>query len=247
LALKVYFSDISAKTDIIDEFAFDTFDGMEYYLYTPEDTSKPQPIMVYLHGNTMAGIQLQFARATSWFASPDVQKKQQTYVFAPTSMLNKTGRYGWNVDEIDTVVKFIEHLVQEGRVDDTRVYIQGNSMGGMGTLTAIMAYPDFFAAAMPMCGTLLQEEDGRSIFASNAEKIVHMPIWFLHAENDTVVKFEDTKFVYDTLTGLGAERVKATWVDDTVLQRYGIYFAHAADIVTTYEFEYADWFFEQRK
>jgi predicted peptidase len=145
------------------------------------------------------------------------------------------------------VVKFIKHLIEKSRVDENRVYIQGNSMGGMGTLSAIMAYPDFFAAAMPMCGTLIKKEDSRSIFASNVEKIIDMPIWFLHAKNDTIVNFEDTKYVYDILVDLGADRLKATWVDDAMLDQYEIYFTHAADILTTYMPEVVEWFFEQCK
>jgi predicted peptidase len=241
------YADLEKKTEIIDAFAFDKFEGMEYYLYTPKDTTKARPLMVYLHGNAMAGIQLIFAKTTSHFASTEVQSGHQAYVLAPTSMLNKEGKHGWTTEEIDRVVRLIKKLINEGKVDPGRVYIQGNSMGGMGTINAILAYPELFAAAMPMCGTVRNDGDNRGVFESKAEAIIHLPIWIVQAKSDPVAKYEDSKYVYDYLLKIGADRLKATWFEDADLKSHGIYYTHAADNMITYMPEVAEWFFEQHR
>ena len=40
----------------------------------------------------------------------------------------------------------------KNQVDLNRIYVMGLSMGGYGTWDAIQRRPDFFAAAVPICG-----------------------------------------------------------------------------------------------
>jgi predicted peptidase len=67
----------------------------------------------------------------------------------------------------------------ENQVDSKRIYVMGLSMGGYGTWDAIQRKPDFFAAAVPICG------GGDS---SLAHKLTKLPIWAWHGDLDKVIK-----------------------------------------------------------
>ncbi len=60
----------------------------------------------------------------------------------------------------------------------------GLSMGGWGTWDAIQRRPNFFAAAIPICG-------GGDI--SYAKDISKMPIWAWHGEDDSVINIERSR------------------------------------------------------
>jgi len=64
-------------------------------------------------------------------------------------------------------------------VDRKRIYITGLSMGGYGAWDAIQRKPNYFAAAIPVCG-------GGD--AHCAPMLKDMPIWAFHGANDEVVK-----------------------------------------------------------
>ena len=69
-------------------------------------------------------------------------------------------------------------------------------MGGYGTWDLICRYPDFFAAAMPVCG-------GADPMC--AESISHMPIWTAHSQGDSIVKPVGTNGMVKRLTALEAD------------------------------------------
>lgn len=78
---------------------------------------------------------------------------------------------------VESIVKFIEHLIKEFNVDEDRVYLTGLSMGGYGTWFTAMARPDLFAAIAPVCGGGMAWNAG----------VLKMPIWAFHGASDTTV------------------------------------------------------------
>ena len=78
---------------------------------------------------------------------------------------------------VESIVKFIEHLIKEFNVDEDRVYLTGLSMGGYGTWFTAMARPDLFAAIAPVCGGGMAWNAG----------VLKMPIWAFHGASDTIV------------------------------------------------------------
>ena len=49
-------------------------------------------------------------------------------------------------------MRLIDAKIAELDVDKSKIYVTGLSMGGYGTWDIIQRRPDFFAAAMPICG-----------------------------------------------------------------------------------------------
>ena len=69
------------------------------------------------------------------------------------------------------------------RVDARRVYVTGGSMGGFTTWQLACAHPDWFAAAVPVCG------GGQEWFAS---RLKGMPVWAFHGLLDETVPVEES-------------------------------------------------------
>ena len=79
---------------------------------------------------------------------------------------------------VESIIKFIEQIIEEYKIDEDRVYLTGLSMGGFGTWYTAMAKPKMFAAIAPVCG------GGMSW---NAGVIKKIPIWVFHGVEDGVV------------------------------------------------------------
>jgi predicted peptidase len=72
----------------------------------------------------------------------------------------------------------IESISRELPIDDRRIYLTGQSMGGAGVWHMITQRPRFFAAAAVCCG---------SASADNMTDAVRMPLWNFHGDADNTV------------------------------------------------------------
>ena len=174
----------------------DSKGGVLNYRYRePEifEPNKKYPLILFLHGSGGRGSdneqQLWDANAIGAFAKQKVSSKFQSYIFAPQVPLNERWvSTEWDTDDykllpisstmrktLDALDSFIDN---NKHVDIERVYILGLSMGGWGTWDAITRRPNFFAAAVPICG------GGDPSQVKNLEKV---NIWAWHGENDSVI------------------------------------------------------------
>ena len=108
----------------------------------------------------------------------------------------------------------IDGYIQEpkNQVDSKRIYVMGLSMGGYGTWDAIQRRPDFFAAAVPICGG-----GDKSL----APKLVNIPIWAWHGDKDSVIKPSRSRDMINAISKAGGSpkyseikgRGHNSWVD----------------------------------
>ena len=75
-------------------------------------------------------------------------------------------------------VEIIQALCREFAIDQRRVYVMGQSMGGAGTWNIIAHWPQLFAAAVPCCG---------SPTVDNAALAAKLPLWNFHGGADGTV------------------------------------------------------------
>lgn len=137
---------------------------------------------------------------------------------APTFWLNDgSGQYGKTGRS--KYVKALKALIDEfiagndAAIDTNRIYIGGCSNGGFMTMRMVLDYPDFFAAAYPVCEALYDEV----ISDAEIEKIKHVPIWFTHSKDDSIVKPEETVLpTYERLMKAGANNVHFSFFDKVV-------------------------------
>ena len=88
----------------------------------------------------------------------------------------------------------------------------GLSMGGYGTWDAIQRRPDFFAAAVPICGG-----GDKSL----APKLVNIPIWAWHGDKDSVITPSRSRDMINAISKAGGSpkyseikgRGHNSWVD----------------------------------
>lgn len=93
------------------------------------------------------------------------------------------------VAKIESIRKFIDHIVAAYSIDPGRIYMCGLSMGGYGTWYTAMAYPELFAAIAPCCGGGMAWNAG----------VLTMPVWAFHGELDREVSPIQTKEMVERL------------------------------------------------
>jgi len=75
------------------------------------------------------------------------------------------------------------------------VYVTGVSLGGRGTWSVAVDFPERFAAIVPVCGTYGHPE--------RIGRIKDVPVWAFHGDQDTVVAFPVVKKMVEDLKACG--------------------------------------------
>ncbi len=78
---------------------------------------------------------------------------------------------------VESILKFIDQLIDEYSPDESAISLTGSSMGGYGTWFTAMARPEKFSAIAPVCGGGMAWSAG----------VLDMPIWAFHGDNDKTV------------------------------------------------------------
>ena len=168
---------------------------MPYRLFRP-DASGKLPLVVYLHGSGGQGddnlrqISLGNVFGTRVWLLLENQKKFPCYVLAPQSNRGwvrydpaklEKGDYemvSGPGQGVSLALEVIDAVRREFSIDDHRIYVTGQSMGGAGTWNMIASRPGFFAAAVPLCGASSKDDGTGSI---------ETPLWNFHGDSDQTV------------------------------------------------------------
>ena len=94
------------------------------------------------------------------------------------------------------LIELIKKSLKEHSINPARIYVTGQSMGGAGTYSAILAEPNLFAAAVSVCGRGQPDQ---------AKKIVPLPIWIFHGEKDRVVPTQHSREMVKALKKAGGK------------------------------------------
>jgi len=167
--------------------------------------SKPYPLVVVLHGTGQNGSDnLSTLNMTSSKAFRD---NGTAFVLVPHA-----AEPGW-VDVPDTstinvqpqllaVEKLIRKLMSQFNIDRDRIYITGQSRGGIGTYSLITTFPTLFAAAMPVAG---------AGDPAQADKIVKLPFSAFHGLSDPTVPITYMQQIVARLKSLGSTATLTTF------------------------------------
>ncbi len=168
---------------------------MPYRLFRPETAGK-LPLVVYLHGSGGLGddnekqLGLGNVFGTRVWLLPENQKAYPCYVLVPQTDRGWI-RYDpaeWGKGNAKTIpglgegnrmaLEIVDELRRELAIDEMRIYVAGQSMGGAGVWNMIAGRPGFFAGAVPCCGSDSTEDGTGSI---------DTPVWDFHGEADKTV------------------------------------------------------------
>lgn len=196
-------------------------DTLHYASYEPQDDGT-HPLLIWLHGAGEGGTDTRIpimGNKACVFGDEAFQSIMGgSYVLipqSPTVWMNVNGTpYELTPDSptsmyTQTLMELIENYVStHPGIDTKRIYIGGCSNGGYMTMNMILNYPDYFAAAYPVC----QAYTDSFISDEQIEAIKDLPIWFTHASDDmTVAPATTTILTYNRLLEAGAKNVHFTY------------------------------------
>lgn len=226
-------------------------DVLVYRLFTPETEEEKVPLILYLHGAGAIGddnITHITTKDAASFVTEEMQELHPCYVLAPQlperytaageSPTDEQSAKGWTDEEVQAaLLETIEEIAgTNGNVDMDRIYITGHSMGALGVWGMIAAYPDVFAAAVPISG----------LWDGSVDDLVDLPIWIFHGEKDEVVPVDRETMLRDRLEELGGN-VRMTIYTDEDFAAAGVTDPHGANVPAYSNQEMFDWMFDQKR
>ena len=190
-------------------------DSLNYRFLKPIQTKvladSALPLVVFLHGAGERGSnnEAQLKWGVWRFALDRMQQNYPAYVVAPQCPTENSWApfMGKNMDPkltdrptepMQLAISLVEHIIEDYRIDPSRIYVTGMSMGGMGTWEMLMRRPEWFAAGAPICGA--GDASKKAI-----RKVADIPIWIFHGNEDKVVKPEFSRQMYQALRKAGAQ------------------------------------------
>lgn len=161
--------------------------GYDFWLYLPDDysTSEKKPLVLFLHGKSLSGHNLNLVRNYGCIDAVSRGRKIDAVIVAPQT----SG--AWQPAKVMEVIDWVK---KNYKVDMDRLYVIGMSMGGYGTLDFAATYPDDVAAAMALCGGATEPE----LCGLN-----ELPLWIIHGTADTAVPVGCSDRVVEVMAGCG--------------------------------------------
>ena len=152
---------------------------LQYLLYTPD--SKPGksgwPLLLFLHGSGQRGNNLNQVKK---HGPPKLIAAGRTFPFVVVSPQCPKDLC-WQTDALNAL---IDEIVDKYKIDEDRIYVTGLSMGGYGTWSLALDYPERLAAIAPICGR-------SDLF--RIRRISRIPAWVFHGADDPIVPLENSE------------------------------------------------------
>jgi predicted peptidase len=203
----------SAAAMAADGFEAKVFTGTQgslpYCILTPAQAPSGRvPLVLVLHGAGERGTnnQSQLTHGSALFLDPQNRAKYPAVVVFPQCPGDKRWvEVDWGDPKphqtpkdpsvpMSLVLELVPTLMKSLPIDPKRVYVMGLSMGGFGTWDIITRHPEWFAAAVPICG---------GADKSKAPLIAALPIWVFHGGADETVKTVRSRSMVEALKAAG--------------------------------------------
>lgn len=178
---------------------------LPFRLKAPEsvDENEEYPLIVFLHGSGERGNDNQCHVMRSLLKGV---KNNGTPCYILMPQLHSVGN--WTDDDIDLALTSLidEYILKDYPIDESRIYITGDSRGGAGTFDQVIRHEGKYAAAMPLCGYHETFYNGSDVYV----KFKDIPMWLGHNLGDPIVSVSNSRGVYETVTAMGGENIKYT-------------------------------------
>ncbi len=207
----------------------DTELHLPYRVYLPSDydpeSSEKYPMLFFLHGHGETGMDnTQNIRVNGGENKliNDLIARDNVIIVAPQATCDDGGDREWinsNVHKwaqgsrsalpenpttaMAAAMALLDEYLASGKVDTSRVYAGGISMGGYGTWELITRRSEVFAAAIPLCGAGIPSE---------AAKLTEIAIWAFHGTADTTVPSKGTSDMESAIKAAGGTKIRVTYL-----------------------------------
>jgi predicted peptidase len=172
--------------------------GMAYKVLPPQRRSEGLPVLLYLHQLDMGTYpDALLKQVNPWFNSAMFRSRHSCVVVMPLLdqshdaggvELNFGGKPHGHVGQENTLAA-LQRVLAAYPTDPRRVYVTGNSMGGMGTWDLLLNFNtltgtkgQLFAAGMPVSGSHRTADPQQA-----AQTLRSVPIWAFHGARDREV------------------------------------------------------------
>lgn len=218
LLLMPFFSLAQTKSDFVKSTFIFNGDTLPIRILYPEnfDASKKYPLMLFLHGRGESGYdnEKQLVDGSKMFLDPAFRKNYPAAMVFPQCgsdsywsnvkiTTDEKGKRNFSfktcgkpTKAMKLLTKYVDGLKKLPYLDQTRLYVGGLSMGGMGTYEVLRRERNTFATAFAICG-------GDN--PQNVRKYDNVPLWLFHGEKNDVVDPQFTKNIAKELEKRNAE------------------------------------------
>lgn len=215
----------------------------EYLVYSP--AVKPEgklPLVIYLHGAGGVGDEIRKIRGQSSQVVKGIEKfeKGPCLVVAPQCRRDspKSDERGtWIPEDLNVL---LQHLKASLPVDEKRIYLTGNSMGGYGSWVWGGNNPEHFAAIVPVVGGIGRggPKDVTTKIEKWAANLAKIPVYAFAGGKDKVVPAERSERMVAAIRKAGGKLAKIK-----VFPEEG----HGAGRLVWSGAEVYDWMFAQKR
>ena len=168
---------------------------MPYLLYVPakynEEPQKRWPLLLYLHGGSARGDDLERLRK---MGLPKRLEQDAEFPFIVASPLLPEGEIWTDVGALSAL---IDKVARQYRVDASRIYVTGHSMGARGALYLAYKQPGRFAAVAAL--------SPYSPITAWSKNLTNVPLWLIHGAKDVQAPIKDTEELVQAMEKTGGK------------------------------------------
>ena len=172
------------------------YEGLNYWLYTPSNAKDNMPLIIYLHGGSGKGDDLDLITNVDGFPKyiKEGTLSADAYIVFPQCPSDQNG---WNVLSAK-IEELINYTCNEFSINTDKISITGHSMGGAGTWTLALSNPNLFYKIAPMSGSVKTND-------TNLEKLSAIPVWAFVGGNEKSTTIDSIKAIVESLKNIGAD------------------------------------------
>lgn len=174
-----------------------------YWLYTPKNPTENMPMIVYLHGGSGRGSDLNLVISGSLplFLTDSTVKDVPAYIIMPQCPTGKS----WE-QIAGSVKELADKVIADKKINSKKVALTGHSMGGSGTWSLGATYSTFFSCMVPCSG---------SVNANNAANYKSIPVYAFVGSDDTVVPPTSSQNIVPMINSAGGNAQIKVYPDAT--------------------------------
>jgi predicted peptidase len=212
----------------------------QYLLYSPKEKSDTAlPLLIYLHGAGGVGDNIHKISGQATPVWRGVEKFANTpcIVVAPQCNKRVSEGGGWIPDDLNIL---LQHLKATLSVDEKRIYLSGNSMGGYGSWAWGAHNPEHFAAIAPISGGIGPggPKDVTPHLDKWAANLANVPVHAFAGGKDKVVPAERSQRMIAAIKRAGGKEATIKIYPDE---------GHNARRAVLSTVEFYDWMFSKKR
>lgn len=177
-------------------FAVNETETMNYWLFTPQNATSNMPLIIYLHGGSGKGDDINILTENGfckWVSEGKFDDVPAYIIFPQVSSSYR----GWaNVK--NNLKLLIDAVVKKYSINTNKISLTGHSMGGTGTFSIASFYPRLFSAIAPMSGSIETTD-------TTVNTLSNIPVWAFVGDEDKIVDPQSSIDYISALQQIGAD------------------------------------------